>query len=1110
MLKYIHITLFLLTLLLQFSEAKDKVLLFTKTERFRHASIGAGADAIKKLAEQNNFEVVQSEDSSIMNNGDLQFFSGIIFLSTTGDILNETQQHAFETFIRKGGGFVGIHAATDTEMRNWPWFTKFIGAKFAGHPKTQNAIQRKTGVSHPTVNFLEKDEWKRFDEWYNFTDFSQSIHPVLNLDETTYEGGTNGKHHPSAWFHENNGGRMFYTAGGHTDESFSEVNFLRHISEGIKWACLGNQLDYSQELPSDDYFETTTIVPSLNDPLQIAITPNEGIFILERKGAIKFFDPEIKIAVKIHQLSAYTVRDAGGLGIALDPDFKENKFVYIYYSAKEKGCNRLSRFKFEDNKLKNEKTIIEVTIDRPGGSHQGGGLAFGNDRMLYLSTGDDTNHNQSEGYAPIDERAPRTREDAQRSAGNTNDLRGGILRIIVNKDASYSIPKGNLFAVGTPKTRPELYIKGCRNPYRIFLDKKSGFLHWGEVGPDASKDGPQGSRGHDEYNIATKAGFYGWPYHVGSEYYNDVDFETKKVGKSFSLGITNDSPRNTGLRNLPPANSATVSYPYAESKAFPILGTGSRNAMAGPVIYQENLAHNFPSYFNGKPMLYDWARARIFMLNLDKHGSCKKIDPFLNTISFKHPMDIKIGNKGDLYILDYGSAWYDNTDGSILKVRYGGKNRRPIAKINADNTVGAVPLKVGFSSKGSIDKDGDSISYHWEFGNGTSSSEANPTFTYKNPGIYTATLTVKDDKEKEKSTSMRIIAGNARPTLSLKLKDESGYFNWDNEIEYEVSGNDLEDGSLKTADIEVIAEYRPDGKVPTSKINTAGNINSDPRLEGMNPLLPGVTLIEKNNCLTCHQSKAKSIGPSYMEVALQYEDTPENRTLLLNKIKDGGSGSYGHIPMPSQAHIPDGHIKEIITSILDMTGESKLVTRSKTGKVKTIALPIGQQKGIYVISANYTDKGANGLPALSIESETISLNAPIHISKGSGKVDGFLASIHGKGAKNIRNHHIGDYTDQETTLSWQIVVTDPGTYKVSLNQVVKDNHAGSEFELQINNQVLKGVIKGSKAWHLYIDLELGEVNLPKGTYALRFVPTKKRKHFIGNIKHIEFIKTGKL
>ena len=212
-------------------------------------------------------------------------------------------------------------------------------------------------------------------------------------------------------------------------------------------------------------------------------------------------------------------------------------------------------------------------------------------RQPLYSTGDNTSPFASDGFSPSDETPGRSPFDAQKSSANTNDLRGKILRIHVEADGTYTIPAGNLFPKGEAKTRPEIYVMGCRNPYRISIDQKTGYLYWGEVGPDAGEnDSLRGPRGYDEVNQAKKAGNFGWPYFVGNNYaYGKYDFVAKKAGNKWDPSAPiNDSPNNTGKRELPPVSPTFVWYPYAKSEEFPMVKEGGRNAMAGPRVFSEN------------------------------------------------------------------------------------------------------------------------------------------------------------------------------------------------------------------------------------------------------------------------------------------------------------------------------------------------------------------------------------------------------------------------------------------------------------------------------------------------------------------------------------------
>ena len=221
-----------------------RVLVFTKTAGFYHKSIPVGRAAIYKLGQENNFRVDTTSNDAYFVEDSLKNYSAVVFLSTTENVLNSQQQVAFERYIQAGGGFAGIHAAADTEY-DWPWYNKLVGAYFSSHPKQQKAVVQVTDKNHPSTSFLP-DRWERFDEWYNYKSIHPGIKVLATLDETSYEGGTNGANHPIAWYHQFDGGRAFYTGGGHTDESFGEPLFIKHVLEGIKYAMGNNTLDYTK------------------------------------------------------------------------------------------------------------------------------------------------------------------------------------------------------------------------------------------------------------------------------------------------------------------------------------------------------------------------------------------------------------------------------------------------------------------------------------------------------------------------------------------------------------------------------------------------------------------------------------------------------------------------------------------------------------------------------------------------------------------------------------------------------------------------------------------------------------------------------------------------
>jgi type 1 glutamine amidotransferase len=212
------------------------LLVYTRTTGFRHDSIPDGIAAVQQIAAENGWVVVATEDPAMFEPATLSDFEVIVFLSTTGDVLDDAQQAALQAWVQAGGGFVGIHSASNTE-EDWPWFVGLLGTTFADHPAQQTATVHVADASHPSTMHLV-DPWVRFDEWYNFdSNPSDTVDVLLRLDETTYEGGTMGRDHPIAWAHEYDGGRSFYTGLGHTIESWSEPEFLAHVEGAIEWAA---------------------------------------------------------------------------------------------------------------------------------------------------------------------------------------------------------------------------------------------------------------------------------------------------------------------------------------------------------------------------------------------------------------------------------------------------------------------------------------------------------------------------------------------------------------------------------------------------------------------------------------------------------------------------------------------------------------------------------------------------------------------------------------------------------------------------------------------------------------------------------------------------------
>ncbi len=775
---------------------KPRILVFSKTTGFRHSSIPAGQQAILKLGEANGFLVDTTEDARYFNEDSLDKYAAVVFLNTTDSkdsLLNHYQENAFERYIQAGGGFVGVHAATDAGY-HWGWYGRLVGAYFTSHPQQQEATLNVTDKNHPATRHLP-DPWTRKDEWYNFKNINPDLNILLTIDESSYEGGSNGDPHPMAWYHAYDGGRAFYTGLGHTDESYQEELFLQHLLGGIQYAIGDNhKLNYKKvrtlKTPEEERFTKTVLKQgTFFEPTEFTILPNLDILIVQRRGEVLLYNQKDSSLTEAGKLAVYHKTDVpkvnaeeGLMGLQADPDFATNHFVYLFYAPIDTSVNRLSRFVLENGKLDmaSEKIILQFYSQREICCHTGGSIAFGDNHTLYLSTGDNTTpfdepgqRYVSNGYGPMDDRPGHEQYDARRSSGNTNDLRGKILRINIKPDGSYEIPEGNLFPPGTEKTRPEIYVMGNRNPYRISVDKATGFLYWGEVGPDAGKDSStRGPRGYDELNQARRAGFFGWPLFVGNNYpYRSYDYATGESGDYFDPAKPiNTSRNNTGLTELPPVSPAFIYYPYAPSPEFPQLGSGGRNAMAGPVMHSTN-GDAMPLYYNDKLFMYDWIRGWIKVVTMRSNGDFDKMEPFMQSTPLNNLIDMEVGPDGKLYFLEYGKGWFTaNADAALSRIDYysGDLAARAAAGADASKTPPAVDsaaFKIGHQ---------------------------------QNPGI-------------------------AR----------------------------------------------------------------------------GKKLVETLDCLNCHKTDEKSIGPTYMEVAAKYKNETSANDHLANAMIKGSSGVWGETAMPA-------------------------------------------------------------------------------------------------------------------------------------------------------------------------------------------------------------------
>lgn len=766
--------------------------------------------------------------------------------------------------------------------------------------------------------------------------------------------------------------------------------------------------------PEDNRFTTTILTKpgTLDEPMQMTFPGDGRILFVERKGNLKSFDlatNEVKTISFIPVNTKYTSKEGriteaeeGLMGVIADPDFSKNHWIYMYYADTAEAKHVLARWELHGDSLygSTKKIVLEIPNQRETCCHTGGGMVFDKDGNLFLTVGNNTG-NPVAGTSGLDERPGRESWDDQRGSGNTNDLRGKILRIHPEADGSYTIPDGNLFPEGMEKTRPEIYTMGHRNPWRVSIDSKTGYIYWGEVGPDASKDSIIGPRGYDEFNQAKKPGFFGWPYFVGdNKPYSKFDYATEQVGEKFDAGHpVNNSPNNTGLKELPAPQKAFIWYPYSNSTEFPLVGSSGRSATGGPVFRKadfKNAKHPFPGYFEGKLLIVEFMRGWIMTVTMDEEGNYKSMERFLPNENFSSAIDMKFGPDGDLFVLEYGSAWFrGNENAQIVRIEYNGGNRKPIVKAAADKLAGAIPLSVNLSSKGTMDYDkydSAALKYEWKIagGNGFTKTltDADPAITFEQAGVYTVTFTATDTKGDRNSQSLEIKAGNEPPAVTIDvLSGNKSFFFPGNQITYQIGVTDKEDGSISDGkisadEVAVNFDYVPEGFDP---IEIAQNHRASDEWASFST---GLNLISKNDCKSCHIVDKKSVGPSYLDVAQKYKGDPAAQERIAEKIISGGGGVWGDHAMSAHPQVTRQDAASMVKYIISLA-EKKATTKPLPLKgVFVPQVPAGENgRGGYLLRVAYKDKGTTELTSLAAES-IVALRNPVldpekaEVSKG--------------------------------------------------------------------------------------------------------------------------------
>ncbi len=832
----------------QAHDGHGHVLIYTEAPAgpWHDAAIAEGTPKIQAALEAEGMAVTVVDDSTgVFTPEGLAPYDAIVAFQINGDPWTAEEKTALEQWMAAGNGIAAVHNALD--MRgDYAWWDEMVGSLMPGHANTgtdpgQEGVVRVEDDTHPSTEHLTDDRWTRSDEWYNFSNNVRgTAHVLATMDETTYDPGGNamGYDHPISWCKPYDGGRFWGTAQGHFPSHYDEPDFMAHLVGGVKYVAGLEEGDCGGTVWES--YEKVALDENTSAPFAMDIADDGKVFYTELvRGEIRVYDPETQTTATAGTIPVYSGGEDGLLGIALAPDFSETGHLYVYHSPASEDdtdpasfFNRLSRFTYENGSIDNasEEILLEVPArrlpDEPG--HTGGGLDFDADGNLYLGVGDDVNpHSEpSGGYAPLSHR-DGTFHDARETSANTNDLRGKLLRIHPEPDGSYTIPEGNLFPESEDtgdQTLPEIYAMGFRNPFRFSIDQETGWVSMADYSPDNNNDAPdtRGPAGIAEWNLIKSPGNYGWPLCMGdNEPFRDVDYGTSSsdspvVGDYFDCANPiNDSPRNTGLTELPPARGADMYYGYQRSSVPEVINQGGGLApMGGPFYsYDPDLDSDtkFPASLDGKPFFYEWARNKMYSIQVsDEAGSrepgdaVEKVNPFLPQEQFLAPIDSKFGPDGSLYVLDWGGGFgRDNPNSGLHRIDYIQGSRSPVAAIDVDQSSGQAPLTVAFDGSGSTDPEGAELTYAWDFtDDGTvDAAEAAASHTYETEGVHTARLTVTDPDGKEGTTTVPITVGNTEPSVSFNLPPRGSFFDFGDEISWDVEVTDPEDTEISGEDV---------------------------------------------------------------------------------------------------------------------------------------------------------------------------------------------------------------------------------------------------------------------------------------------------------------------
>ncbi|GAA3249767.1 ThuA domain-containing protein [Dactylosporangium siamense] len=697
-------------------------------------------------------------------------------------------------------------------------------------PAVQQGVVDVLDRQHPATASLPL-KLTRSDRWYNWDPNPVgTVHTVAQVEEWKHDAGAgaNGPFHPVSWCRDYDGGRSFYTGMGHTAAGYAEQEFRAHLGGALRWTTGIERGDCQATIAANYKVERLTAanqtgqLDQIGEAHGLTVAPDGSIFYVGKAacpsgpvvdwanpnvglgcGTIHRYDPATKAVKLLTTLPVMGNRGSGSelvkneeglLGVVADPGFAQNGWLYVYWMPHASinrdtriGQRTISRFTYDQAAQSidqaTRKDLIQWPVQIHSCCHAGGGMAFDEVGNLYVGSGDSNSSEGSSGYSGNNwtaEYAGTSFQDARRTAGNTNDLNGKILRIHPEPGGTYTIPAGNLFAPGTDKTRPEIYVMGVRNIARLQWDPVRNWLTAAWVGPDAASPSPTlGPAKYETATVITEAGNHGWPYCMGNRqpYRDRSDTDASVLTGWYDCAHPrNTSPRNTGLVDLPPVKNNMIWYsPDGGGPVFPARADGSgvptyvaadatytqpylrgggQAVMSGPSYHRSTVDTSsgvaWPAYWDGKWFIGDESNAsNRIAVTVDPAGAAVAAPPvFAESLRAIIPsgsgdtrlqswMDAKFGADGALYMLDYGGGFFSlHPNQKLIRVAYQGGPATPVPAARAV-AVQNKPLTYQFNGSRS-----GGLSWRWDFGDGATSTEANPRHTYARTGSYAVRLTV--------------------------------------------------------------------------------------------------------------------------------------------------------------------------------------------------------------------------------------------------------------------------------------------------------------------------------------------------------------------------------